>query len=570
MDRTMLLTVTLVGIAGWLFAVLVVRSSPVRSGMASGWGSSALVASVLAPAAMIVAAQSGRPPASSLWSIGLALGALGSLSAEYVSALGRRRRTSLLGNAAATAASAFVAVAVVSGTLLWAKGPVVEALATIPVAWLSVSLALACCRLGNGRPHRTAVDAEPIAGPPDAFGAGFAVTLAAAAALGIYRGGESDALRWTSAAVTFAASVPVALLFGSAAASLTQRKAKHEGAIAWQAFMSAGFLVAVSTVLAPRVFGPAPLIGLVAMGLGLGFVLWWVVADMTGAVPGRFPAAGLNARLAMPVAVLLVLGAFMAAFSLFAGYGVGVLLLAAWLVFATAARPAAAAAGAGQSPDSPQTDHSRVALRLAALFALATMLLLFRLITTRFEDDLSGVVLTDHFALVGFLAGAALPSLLSGVLEPADAAVGAWRVVRFMVSLAVAAAVPAVMLAVWGSKVALALVAGLALSPVAVSFAGGPAPFAAGPDVGRRAVAVAAGWLAPGYALIVAAALTAWMHPIAQIATRSRADRARLVGWALAVLIAAVVVCDVAGRIATRRGRRDLPRAEPSPQGGAE
>lgn len=565
----MLLMVTLVGIAGWLFAALVVRSSPVRSGVASGRGSSTYLAAVLAPAAMIVAAQSGRPPASSLWSIGLALGALGGLSAEYVSALGRRRRTSLLGSTATIAASPFAAVAVVSGTLLWAKGPVVEALATIPVAWLTVSLALACCRLGYGRPHRTGVDAEPVAGPEDALGAGFAVTLAAAAALGIYRGGESDALHWTSAALTFAASAPVALLFGSAAASLTQREAKHEVAIAWQAFLCAGFLAAVSAVLAPRVFGPGPLIGLMAMGLGLGFVLWWVVTDMTGAVADRFPAAGLNARLGMPVAVLLVLGAFMAAFSLFAGYGVGVMLLAAWLVFATAARPAAAAAEAGPSPDSPQADQSAVALRLASLFALATILLLFRLITTRFEGDLSGVVLTDHFALVGFLVGAALPTLLSGVLEPAAAA-GAWYVVRFVVSLAVAAAVPGVMLAVWGSKVALALVAGLALSTVAFYLGGGPATFTASLDVGRRAVVVPAGWFAPWYALIVTAAVTAWMHPIAQIATRSRADRARLLSWALAVLIAAVVFCGVSGRIATRRGRRDLPRAEPSPQGGTE
>lgn len=568
MDRTTLLTVTLIGIAGWLCAVLVVRSAPVSSRSAPGWGRSSFLAALLVPAAMIAAARFGRPPASSLWSIGLGLGAIGSLAAEYVSFLGRRRRTSLVSSAAAIAASPFAAIATVAGTLLWAEGPVVEALVTIPVSWVAVSLVLAWRRLGSSGTQPAGNETGPVADPATAFGPGFAVTLSAVAALGLYRGAESEGLHWSAAAVALAAALPVALLFGSAASALIQRGTTR-GTVAWQTLLSTGFLAGVGATLGPRMFGSAPLLGLVAMGLGLGIGLWWVVADTGRIVPDRLSPANQTVRFGMSVAVLLVLGAFMAAFTVFAGYGVGIMLLATWLVFAVAAAPAGAAAQMRAAPETSSTDRTVMLARLGALSALAVALLLFRVITTRFEDDLRGVVLTDHFALVGFLAGAALPALLTGLLERAAPAEGAWGLIGLIVSLVVAAAVPGVMFAVWGAKVALALVAGLALSVAAYHLAGDTDTSATGPDAGRRAVLVPTGWLAPLYALLVATALTAWLHPVAQIAGQSRADRARLLSVALAVLIAAVIVWDISGRVAARRRRRGLPRTEPSLQGGA-
>lgn len=566
MDRPTLLTVAVIGIAGWLGAALTARSGSVSSRSAHGWGRASFVAALLVPAAMIAAAWFGRLPASSLWSTGLGLGAIGSLAAEYVSLARRRRRWSLVSSAAAVAASPFAAAAAVAGTLLWAQAPVVEALVTIPVSWVAVSLVLAWGDLGSGGAQPAGIESESVIDPPAILGPGFAVTLSAVAALGLYRGAESEGPHWSAAALALAAAVPVALLFGTAVSALLRRGAPR-GAIVWQALLSAGFLAGVSAILGPRMFGSAPVLGLVGMGLALGVGLWWVVADTGRMVPDQISTANQGARFGMSVAVLLVLGAFMAAFTLFAGYGVGIMVLSAWLFFAVAAASVGAPARMRAASEPSATGRAAVLARLGALSALAVALLLFRVITTRFEDDLRGVVLTDHFALLGFLAGAALPALLTGLLERTAPAQEPWGLIGLVVSLVVAASVPGVMFAVWGAKVALALVAGLALSVAAYHLAGNTAASAAGPDAGRRAAPVATEWLAPLYALLIAAALTAWLHPVAQIAGQSRADRVRLLSVALAVLIAAVIVWDIAGRVAARR--RGLPRTAPSPQGGA-
>jgi hypothetical protein len=60
---------------------------------------------------------------------------------------------------------------------------------------------------------------------------------------------------------------------------------------------------------------------------------------------------------------------------------------------------------------------------MIALLLLGTVLLLYRLFASRWDDALRGVTLTDHYAFFGFLVGAALPGLLAGVLAGGVASV---------------------------------------------------------------------------------------------------------------------------------------------------
>src|SRR5581483_12288862 len=88
----------------------------------------------------------------------------------------------------------------------------------------------------------------------------------------------------------------------------------------------------------------------------------------------------------------------------------------------------------------------------------------YRLVMTRFTSDLKGVSLTDNYALFGFLAGALLPSLLSGfLLRPGTPMTAGSALFRLVLTALLVLAAPAFILLLWGAKCAVALVLGLAL-----------------------------------------------------------------------------------------------------------
>ncbi|MBI4280035.1 MAG: hypothetical protein HY660_16405, partial [Armatimonadetes bacterium] len=258
-----------------------------------------------------------------------------------------------------------------------------------------------------------------------------------------------------------------------------------------------------------------------------------------------------------------------AAFYLLIGYGVGVMLLAAWLVAGvvladrmwrrTAGDVDTGAGDAGARPDDAGPAIEETLVRLL-LFGL--ILLLYRLFTSRYQDNLSGAALTDHFALFSFLAGAMLP----GLLARAGAGTGgvthmggpAAQVIRFAVAVVLAAGVPAAMLVLWGARSAVGLLAGLAVAAAATEITGAGG---AHPAAGRAALRISI------MAMLCAVVLTQTAGYAIPLSTLTRAEKTRMLTALAAGVVAVMVLGDIASRIASWTRRKGQGAIHPSPEG---
>jgi hypothetical protein len=178
----------------------------------------------------------------------------------------------------------------------------------------------------------------------------------------------------------------------------------------------------------------------------------------------------------------------------------------------------------------------------------------YRLFVSRFFADLAGPALTDHFAIFGILAGAIMPWLLgdlAGVTEaPADPSPQGRQLARTIVALVFTAALPFALVVLWGAKIVPGLLAGLALSSMAVAR-----------DERRSAIA------AVMFGAIFALLLTQWTQDVAGLAGLTRAERVRVLSW---IVGAALVVLVVADYVARKMGRPPVmqPSAGPPSPGG--
>jgi len=559
-DRNVLLVVAGLGVAGWLWAVLVSRS-PREGVRQAGVSAPFILAAVLLPVLLFLAARLIRPPAFSSWGLGLLLGAAGGLLAAWTSLSPRHRSPTLLGEAARVAAPKCVVLVAVALSLLWAQTAPVEVLVAVPIGWTVVSIVLlAGLFTATGQPGGGEGGALEVF--PMVSGLGFAVALAAVTALGAYRADAARQLGWSAAATVLAAGVPFALLLGALSDARLSGARPAAGLVTgWRVVLSAAVLLGLGSLLAQRVIAVPELVPLVGMGLILALALWWLVVDIDRSARARGPAfSAPEVTFAGALAAAVVLTAFTAAFYLLAGYGVGVMLLATWPVLELAVLPLPRREPAVES-DAPPWGSPAMARHVSRLLLFGVLLLLYRLFATRFGDDLRGVTLTDEFALIGVLAGMVLPSLLAGFLERAVASGVGWYLVRLVLVLAAAFAVPGTMLVIWGTKMALALLAGLALAALGSRIGRGE-PSDERAAISEAAAPDGASWaslLPPLFALVAALALTVWMHPVVQLAEQTRATRIRLVGWVLGLLILAILAADYGGRISNwwrwRHGR---------------
>jgi hypothetical protein len=263
----------------------------------------------------------------------------------------------------------------------------------------------------------------------------------------------------------------------------------------------------------------------VAAGLVLSMTLWWLSAETAGAASWD-AVSGLPAG-AHVVSVLLTLAGVVAAFYLLIGYGVGIAMVAAWLPPALAAL-APRAAPAPLPAEYAERAATAVA-RTSLLLMLGVVILLYRLFVQRFDADLIGASLTDHFAIFTFVAGLFVPGLLARPLVRAPAGLGPQMVRLALVGLLMIL-VPATAIALWGPRAAVGLLAGFAAATAL--YHGAPV----------------AGLIAAGTSLLLAQ----WGHHAIAITALTRDERFKLV-LALGVATAGVlVVADVWTRMTGR------------------
>ena len=542
LERNVLLVVSALGAAGWLCAFLLSRGAGERGAQGAGVRTPFILTAVLLPIVTSVGICLVQTPTASVWGLGVLLGAAGALLGAWPAISSRRSQTSL-SEAARIAAPRCLALVVVTLPLLWVDTAPVEVLVAVPVGWAIAAAALFAGLLDAAEQQGPERRRTSPAAVSLISGLGFAATLAATAALGTYRADTQPG--WSAGAVAVGAGVPFALLLGVLTGDAFGRGSVR-GPLrgGWRVVLSAGVLLGLADLVGQRVIGQPNLVAVAGMGVALALVLWWLVAD--GDRDGGTSVPTFSAQeiaVAGALAAAAVLGAFMVAFYLLAGYGVGVMLLAAWPVFDLAVLPVLCQQAAAE-PIARSRDDMAMVRSLSRFLLFGVMLLLYRLLTTRFDGDLRGATLTDEFALFGFLVGATLPWLLTGVFGHSPSPSPGWSLARLVLVLSAAVAVPGLMLAVWGAKTALALIAGLALATIGYQVGGGDMP-------AKAATQPTPAWttmLAPLIALVTALAMTVWMHPVVQFAEQTRAVRMHLVAWVLGMLILAIAAADYGGR----------------------
>ncbi len=422
-------------------------------------------------------------------------------------------------------------------------------------------------------------------------GTGFAILTCGVAALGEMRGTvdltATSTVSWSVLGMVFAAGVPFALLlsgvlnagltlvFGqmpgmaglarSGETILPDALSRNTALRLWRLALASLVLLALGKLLAARVVDTEnhklALHLFEVMGLGLfgGAAAWWVAASarrLERETPGN---AGVIAWQNNAVAALLLLAGIMVAFQRLAGFGVGLLLIGAWLAVSLSV-VFAQEPETGES-DSLSADTPVVAANLLRLGLMGVALLLYRVFTSRFESELRGVSLTDQYAAFGLLLGAVLPALLTGfLLRPFTATTTPGpRIARLCVVAALVLAIPALVLILWGTKCALALMLGLAL---AITLLPSTAPTSAASP--KETLSPALRLLPALFALGVCLALAQWTHHVLPLTQLTRVDKETLTLKLIAVLAVLILLADYSGRFAgwmrsKRQGTSVLP-----------
>ncbi|MDR7417848.1 MAG: hypothetical protein QN178_02945 [Armatimonadota bacterium] len=564
MERHLLWGVLALGSVGWLAGRLL-NWEGARERVRRGTVAFTLLAIVLLVAVAAIAVPA-RPvwPAGQPWGRGVVVGGVAALLAAWV-LLGAGRESTAspraLRRAGRDAAPLFAGLVPVAAAFLWSGAAAVDASVGVATGWFVVSLLVAAgvaAGLGAratdkaGQTNQAPLDDDlPVA---LLMNAGFVVTLCATAALGHYRDAAgTQPLRWVLSALLLATGVAVlTLLAGIASPGRTRdrTRAAAPGIAILQVALPALLLLGLAHVVAASLVGQTRLTLAAASGLMMILLAWWVASEPDAGAAGTrratvtpvYPGAGPTAEHVM--ALLLGLAGVVVAFYLLTGYGIGAMLIAAWLPAGTIV--------------AHRDDAGRA--RLAQILVFGVILLLYRLFTQRFQDDLSGATLVDHFALFSIVAGIALPLLLSGVLGRSGPGIsdpgGTVRVApsvaggisRLAIVILLAVAVSTAMLVLWGPQAAIGLLTGLALASVLY------------PGV------LSHGWMA----LLTALPVVQWTHDALRLALLTRDDRLRLLLILAAVVAVLILAADLVPRIAVRLRRRGRAPVAPGTREGVQ
>jgi hypothetical protein len=427
---------------------------------------------------------------------------------------------------------------------------VIDTLLGIALGWLAISLLLSTLNTQNS----TLLP-----------GSAFAVTLSGTMALAVFRGaGIYQEFRWGAAAVVLASGIPLLIFlsalpqslyaalglrlpFAGAIArsggdALKTEAARESAARGIRVVLSALLLLGLAYLVSVKVVEQRAILTAAAVGIVAALTAWWLLRDGveawrsggegetrgwgdaemggqgdagTGGPGGTTQHSTLYTQHS-PLAVLVILAAIMVAYQLLAGFGVGIAVLAAWLVGGVA------------------LSGSPAARPLTAALAFGTVFVLYRVAVERFSDEMRGVSLTDHYALFGFVFGLLAPSFLSRLApESAD-----WKALNrlFVIGILILAA-PAGIVMVWGQKALLTFLFGLALA--ATSALSGVQAFR------RSGIQALIG-------MTMAAAVAQWTHIALPLAALPRTDKLKILAWCVGIAVLLLIATDLLSRMRSR------------------
>ncbi len=489
MERNLLLLSLLLGAAGFATAFFwrPTPRAPLVDSQKPFWA-----LAVALPIAVFLLTLPAKPPfgAGQGFGKGFLLGAALGLVAIYFA-----RREENEADFASFVAPAFLAVIGASLASIW-HAETTDIFTGAATGWAAVALVLSA-----GRTSKTALLARDAA---------FFAALCALAALGVLReeiSPESGANGlWSAAGLALAAMLPLGALLGTLGArrgangGLFARVGAalfdNENAAFLFGFGAAALLfLGAAALLALNVLQEPSFFILACLGVLAGLLI--LVLSRDGEKNGS----------AAPLALVVMLGAFMAAFGSLQGYGAALMLIGAFL-------PVAFVRGNGTvAPAATKT----------LIFGLT--LVIYRLFASRFGEELHGASLSDNYALFGFLAGALWP------LVPANFARGEnTSPVQLAVSGILALVGPAALIIFYGAKIAAPFLTGVALS-----------------------CAIAGGTNSALWVVLIALSVAQWTGHLVPFAELSRAERVRLLAILAGGGAVLLIVADILGRVAAKR-----------------
>jgi hypothetical protein len=570
MERSLLWSALALGCVGGLSGILLARTRRGAPPMTSEIARPFWVVAVALPILVFLATLPSSPPFAAGQGLGrgFLLGAVGALLSAYVVARAVRSVGQPVVSAAIVTTPCWPAIAATSATVLFMRGTLIDSLSGVAIGWVAVSAVL--LQGATSRPALYPGESGIDRLLPVFAGALFAITLCTLTALGVYRGAETyDASKWIATGLTLGAGVPLALLVSALPAAVFLRAANrlplsgYVGSLfsrfspdedarsavgrLFRLVTSVAIVGLLAWLVSTKLIQEAAIWKVALVGLLGGVVAWWLIIES-----GR---EKVSAEFWVPLAVMLSVAGLIVAFRQLAGFGIGLLVLTAWLPVGMAM---AKEAEATVAPDAANA-RFRALVLLLTLLAFGTVALLWRLVYSRFDDDIRGVSLTDYYAIFGFLVGALLPGLLSAIAAgPRGGARTGRQLLYLVIAGLLTLAVPAMLLTIWKAKFVLALLAGLAVSTVQTLRLG---------EEQRRWQVLATSLFAVAVALV----LSQWMHHALGLASLSRADKTRLLMWGIAGVIGVILAFDYGERLVEwRRQRRNRASgtAKPAPADG--
>ena len=575
MERMSYFVALSMGMAGLLCGLILAKRRSVaaeiaRSQWALGFG---------LPLLVFVATLPSRPPFGSGQGFGrgFLLGGLGAMLAGWLVLRAERRDESRSGGMASVLALVSpqsVGLIVAVSPLLWMRANLLDTLLGVAIGWLCSSLPLL---LSVQNPKSKIQNADSADALPLTAGIGFVSTLCALFALGEMRAPAAlfhspQSVSWNMVGAVLAASVPFLLLVSALPNTLFLRLGSRLPVSNLSSKTSSG---AGATENAGRT--AAFLRGALALLLFFGLSVFLSRRMMPQAVVWRLAGAGIvttllalfgkawqapqaqeNPSAALQhhaLGLLLFAAGGMISYQWLQGYGVGIWLMAAWLIVSmTLAR--------SQEDGAPhRADVSRNMLNLA-LFGV--ILLLYRVVMSRFSEDIQPTSLTDQYALFGLLVGAFTPAFLGGYIGRGDN-----RLFRLLPVGLLTLAIPGVALMLYGAKCALALLIGAALSfastdsPNAANLQGAAssAPTSRMPEEEANSSASSLHptpyTLHPLLALALALALAQWTGRALDYTLLAKAQKLHLLEVIGGATVALMLLADYGGRFMAWRGTQN-------------
>ncbi len=577
MERSLLLSALALGCVGYACAAALLHAGRKASGKkyaVSGGSDRAYVFTTVGLALLVfLATLPSKPPFATGHGLGLGfvVGSLGALLAYVIAARAMASETGqpLLG-AALSAGPLSAGLVAITLPQLVLHDTALDALLGVAVGWFAGTLILLTGFIG-----RRSSDESAIA--PHVHGSavltlvtslGFVATLAGIAALGIYRDtAEFQSDRWSAAGTVLGAGIPFTIficslsapllarvglktpfprLFGSVTQRLfTSEDGRQAASRIWRIVLASGLLLVLAWLLSNRVLNHPRLLHITAIGLTAGWICWWLLAEGQGNSADRSRPVYF-----VPLAAVTILAAVIVSFNLMAAFGVGCMIIAGWLAVGMAQSIVheSAAQGTGTTATVPLQS-------LIQLMFFGTAVVLYRLVTTRFSDDVRGVNLTEYYALMAFLLASALPTMLASLLSSTDQSTAkspARQITRLAICGALMLAFPAIALILWKAKVALALTIGLALATIV--------PLWNKRSDSGDSNAIDYTTLLPAViALGMVLALSQWTHHVLTFATLSRDAKIGLLKWIIGGLIAFIFAADFGGRLFGKHGSNSAP-----------